>query len=132
MLAESLCFYQGDSKLLSFLLQKQMDHNLPCLFGNSLCCYQLYSFVNTRKSRGFVTAKGFIIFFLECRWQRTCKPAGQCKFNIPVYINPLFFTSFLGVAIQVVFNDFRWDSSLECLGLDLDSINMLRFSLFYI
>ncbi len=41
--------------------------NLPCLFGNLLCCYQLYSFVNTRKSCGFVKTKGFIFFFWECR-----------------------------------------------------------------
>ncbi len=45
---------------------------LPCLFGNLLCCYQLYSFVNTRKSCGFVKAitKGFIILFWECIWIR--------------------------------------------------------------
>ncbi len=59
-------FYQGDSELLLFPLQKQMEHNLPCLFENLLCCYQLYSFVNTRKSCGFVKAKGFIILFWEC------------------------------------------------------------------
>ncbi len=39
--------------------------NLPCQFGNLLCCYQLFSFVNTRKSCGFVKAKGFIILFWE-------------------------------------------------------------------
>ncbi len=42
-----------DSKLLLFPLQKQVDHNLACLFRNLLCCYQLCSFVNTRKSCWF-------------------------------------------------------------------------------
>ncbi len=31
-----------------------------------LCRYQLHSFVNTRKSCGFVKSKGFIIFLWEC------------------------------------------------------------------
>ena len=52
--------------IILFALQKQMDHNLMCLFRNLLCHYQLYSSVNTRKSCGFVKAKGFIIFLWEC------------------------------------------------------------------
>ncbi len=46
-------------------LQNQMERNLPCLFGNLLCCYKLCYFVNTRMLCGFVKAKGFIILFWE-------------------------------------------------------------------
>ncbi len=67
-------FHQGDSELLLFPLQKQMEHNLPCLFWDLLCCYQLYCFVYTRKSCGFVKAKGFIILFWECVDMKTAPP----------------------------------------------------------
>ena len=59
-------------------LGSSQNHNFwdKCLFGNLLCCYQLSSFVNTRKSCGFVKAKGFIIFFWECRM---CVPSCEKK-----------------------------------------------------
>ena len=48
-------------------------------FGNLLCCYQLYSFVNTWKSCDFVKAKGFIILFWECALNHSWYYMHSCR-----------------------------------------------------
>ncbi len=62
-------------KSLLFPLQTQMDHILPCLSRNLLCCYQLYSFVNKEKSCGFVKANGFMIFYESVEKALFLRPA---------------------------------------------------------
>ncbi len=57
---------------------------VPCLFGNLLCCYQLYSFVNTRKSCLLsCRSKGFHNSFLRVfhLYQLICCKAYWCTQN---------------------------------------------------
>ncbi len=61
--------------LIWFSIQNTLNRKSPTRFviteprGSFVMslCYQLYFFVNTRKSCGFVKAKGFIIFFLRVK-----------------------------------------------------------------
>ncbi len=54
----------------TYTVQLDVDVSPPAIILSvwltSLCCYQLFAFVNTRKLCGFLKAKGFTMFLWKC------------------------------------------------------------------